>query len=243
MHKENPDMVIIIPALNEQESITLVLKSLQSSPYANRIIDIIVVDNGSTDLTAKLAKDCGVMVLSEPRRGYGQACLTGLAKAFELESQHIIFVDADFSDNPLEFIKILEELDAGADLVIGSRMLGKAEPGSLLPQAKYGNKLATFLLQLLFGGFRFTDLGPFRGMRTDALKSIQMEDRNFGWTIEMQIKALVNNLICREVSVSYKKRIGISKITGTIKGTLFASIKIIYCIFFYFFKLIVFKKV
>lgn len=242
MHKENGDTVVIIPALNEQESLPIVLKTLQSSPYYYRIIDIIVVDNGSTDQTAMRARECGVIVLSEERRGYGQACLTGIKKAFEFESSQIIFLDADFSDNPLEFIKLLEKLDAGADLVIGSRMLGKAEPGSLLPQAKYGNKLATFLLKSLFGPVEFTDLGPFRGIRTDSLKELNMEDRNFGWTIEMQIKAILKNLICKEVSVSYKKRIGTSKITGTISGTMKASIKILYCIFFYFIKFKILKR-
>lgn len=242
MNNRNSDTIIIIPALNEEESLPFVLRTLLASQDINRIIEIIVVDNGSTDATALVARKCGVMVIKEPKKGYGSACLAGLRKAFEIGADHIIFMDADFSDDPLEYSLLLKQLDQGMDLVIGSRFLGKAQAGSILPQALIGNKLAVFLMHKLFGGKPYTDLGPFRGMRMDALKQIQMQDQNFGWTIEMQIKAILFQLQYTEVSMSYRKRIGSSKITGTFWGSLKAGTKIIYCLFYYFMRFKILKR-
>lgn len=223
------DVVVIIPAFNEENSINLVLNDLPQS----RVSRVIVVNNGSTDQTAAVAKAAGAEVLYEPRKGYGQACLTGLARAYELNPDVIAFVDGDYSDYPGEITLLLDKISAGFDFVIGSRNLGKAEPGALLPQAKFGNWLSTTLMSLLFRGYKFSDLGPFRAIKTDKLKKLQMQDTNFGWTMEMQVKAIIHKLKCTEVSVSYRKRVGVSKITGTIKGTFSAGYKILYTLFKY----------
>ncbi|RLA64664.1 MAG: glycosyltransferase family 2 protein [Epsilonproteobacteria bacterium] len=221
------DTVIIIPAFNEDQSIGLVLHHIPRS----RIQEIIVVDNGSTDKTSKIAKDHGALVVRENQKGYGMACLKGIEAAKKYNPRNVVFIDADYSDNPKEMPLLLAELDKGADLVIGSRTLGKAEKGALLPQAIFGNWLATNLLYLFYRGKKFSDLGPFRAIRWDKLLQINMEDEDFGWTVEMQLKALIHNLDCREISVSYKKRIGVSKITGTMKGTFLAGYKILFIIF------------
>jgi len=221
------DTVIIIPALNEDQSIGLVLRDIPR----DRIQKIIVVDNASTDNTAKIARENGALVVKEGQKGYGMACLKGIETAKKYNPQNIIFIDADYSDNPKEIPLFFKELDKGADLVIGSRTLGKAEKGALLPQAIFGNWLATNLLYLFYRGIKFSDLGPFRAIKWDKLLLLNMEDQDFGWTIEMQLKALLHHLDCREISVSYKKRIGVSKITGTLKGTFSAGSKILYIIF------------
>jgi len=223
----NKDTVIIIPAFNEDQSIGLVLKDIPRE----RVQEIIVVDNASTDTTANIARVYGALVVKENQKGYGAACLKGIETAKKYNPSNIIFIDADYSDNPKEMPLLLEKLDEGADLVIGSRTLGKAEKGSLLPQAIFGNWLATNLLYLFYRGKKFSDLGPFRAIKWEKLLLINMEDQDFGWTVEMQLKALIHNLECREVSVSYKKRIGVSKITGTIKGTFLAGTKILFIIF------------
>jgi glycosyltransferase involved in cell wall biosynthesis len=223
------DTVVVIPALNEESSINLVLGDIPKQ----RVLEVIVVDNGSTDLTAKRAREAGALVISESQKGYGKACLTGIKKAASYSPKFIIFLDGDYSDDPKEMQLLWNQLDAGQDLVIGSRLLGKAEPGAMLPQALFGNWLATFLTKIFFGGKRFSDLGPFRGISWKALEKIKMQDTNFGWTMEMQIKAITHNLRYSEVSMSYKSRIGTSKISGTVLGSIKAGYKILYTILRY----------
>ncbi len=216
-------VAVIIPALNEERSLPLVLAALPT------VDDVIVVDNGSTDGTARVAAAGGARVVSEPRRGYGSACLAGIAALRDPDI--VVFVDADFSDHPDELPALVAPIEEGtADLVIGSRTQGNREEGALLPQARFGNKLACLLVRIIYG-HRYTDLGPFRAIRFDALMRIGMRDRNFGWTVEMQIRALRQGLRVTEVPVSYRKRIGVSKITGTILGTLCAGYKILFTIF------------
>ena len=224
---DQKDTVVIIPAFNEEKSIGLVLDHIPRE----RVMEVIVVDNNSFDSTAARAKAHGARVIFEERRGYGQACLTGIATALEYNPKNIAFLDGDYSDTPEELSELLEELDQGHDMVIGSRTRGKAEENALLPQAVFGNWLATSLMRLFFGGYSFTDLGPFRVIKTDSLKALRMADTNFGWTVEMQAKALIHKLRCSEIAVSYKKRIGVSKITGTISGTFKAGYKILFTIF------------
>ncbi len=220
---------IIIPALNEQESIRNVLEEIPA-PYNQ---NVIVVDNGSMDLTPNLARGAGASVISAPERGYGAACLAGISLAKkEIDPDVYIFLDADYSDFPEDLTKIMEVLVQDAkDMVIGSRV-SRAEAGALLPQARFGNWLATSLLWLRFG-YRFSDLGPFRVITREALEQLQMCDRNFGWTMEMQIKALRLGLNVGEVPVRYRQRIGVSKITGTLKGTIAAGYKILWTLFRY----------
>lgn len=221
---------VIIPALNEEASLGHVLDAIPAE-WARRVF---VVDNGSTDATAEVARAHGAIVIDEPRRGYGSACLAGLAAAAEDPPQVVAFLDADFSDYPEELPRVLAPIFAdGADMVIGSRMIGQREPGALLPQALFGNRLACGLIEALYG-YRFTDLGPFRAITWDALERLEMQDTNYGWTVEMQIKAAFHALDCVEVPVSYRARIGVSKVTGTIKGTVMASYKILYTIFRYY---------
>lgn len=228
MNRPEADTVIVIPAFNEEASISYVLDDLPK----DRLLAIIVVNNNSTDDTKKVAIRHGAQVILEETMGYGQACLTGIELAYTFNPKIIAFIDGDYSDFPVELPKLLAEIDKGMELVIGSRTRGDAEPGALLPQAIFGNWLATTLMKLFFKGQAFTDLGPFRAIKTEALKRIEMKDRDFGWTVEMQIKALIHNLKCSEISVGYKKRIGVSKITGTLKGTLRAGYKILGLIFY-----------
>ncbi len=218
---------VIIPAFNEEQSIGLVLDALPQ----DQIHEIIVVDNNSTDNTARSAIEKGARVVVEKRRGYGSACLKGIS---ELDSPHIVvFVDGDFSDYPEEIVKLVAPIEAGEmDFVLGSRMILPESRSALLPQSRYGNQLAVFLIRLFFH-HSYTDLGPFRAIRYDSLKSIGMQDTNFGWTVEMQIKAVKKGLRILEVPVKYRERIGVSKITGTFSGTIKAGTKIIYTIFKY----------
>lgn len=218
---------IIIPAYNEESSIGLVLDALPQE----KIHEIIVVDNGSTDATARVAQEHGARVVKEPRKGYGSACLKGID---ELDAPDIVvFIDGDFSDFPEEIVLLIRPIETGEkDFVLGSRMILPKSQSVLLPQARYGNRLAVFLIKLFFK-HEFTDLGPFRAIRYSSLMSIGMKDMDFGWTVEMQIKAVRNGLRIREVPVNYRKRIGISKITGTVLGTFRAGTKIIYTIFKY----------
>lgn len=197
--------------------------------------EIIVVDNGSTDATADSARAAGAIVLSEPRRGYGYACLKGIEYAMQFSPDIFAFVDGDFSDHPEQLPEVLEPiLRDNVDLVIGSRMIGEMESGAMPVQARFGNWLAGVLMNM-FWGYRFTDLGPFRAIRVDALKRMNMRDPTFGWTVEMQIKAAKLKLKCTEVPVRYRKRIGSSKVSGTISGTIKASTKILYTMFKYLF--------
>lgn len=218
---------IIIPAYNEESSIGLVLDALPQE----KLHEIIVVDNGSTDATALVAQEHGARVVKEPRKGYGSACLKGID---ELDTPDIVvFIDGDFSDFPEEIVLLIGPIETGEkDFVLGSRMILPKSQLALLPQARYGNRLAVFLIKLFFK-HEFTDLGPFRAIRYSSLMSIGMNDMDFGWTVEMQIKAVRNGLRIQEIPVNYRKRIGISKITGTVLGTFRAGTKIIYTIFKY----------
>ena len=195
------------------------------------IHEIIVVDNNSTDDTARSASEKGARVVAEKRRGYGSACLKGIS---ELDNPDIVvFLDGDFSDYPEEIIQLVEPIESGKkDFVLGSRMLIPESRSALLPQSRYGNQLAVFLMRLFFR-HKFTDLGPFRAIRYESLKAIAMQDANFGWTVEMQIKAVKKGLRIMEIPVKYRERVGVSKITGTFSGTIKAGAKIIYTIFKY----------
>lgn len=221
---------VVIPALNEETSLPLVLADL---PPVRRVY---VVDNGSTDGTRRVAEEMGATVVDEPRRGYGAACLGGLAAIRERiingeEAPRIVaFVDADYSDHPNLLPQLIEPIDSGeAEFVLGSRLLGEREPGAMPPQSVYGNKLACFLMRVFFGA-HYTDLGPFRAICYDSLCSLAMSDENFGWTIEMQIKAVRAKVRYREVPVPYRKRVGVSKISGTVSGTIKAGSKILFTI-------------
>lgn len=221
---------VVIPALNEEESLPLVLGDLADLGPA-RPRRIVVADNGSSDGTARVARDGGAVVVSAARAGYGSACLAGLSWLREHGPPAVVvFLDADWSDHPEELPRLVAPIVGGeADLVIGSRILGEREPGALLPQARVGNRVACLLIRLLYG-HRFTDLGPFRAIRWEALERLGMGDPDFGWTAEMQVKALRHGLRVTEVPVSYRRRVGVSKITGTIQGTLRAGYKILWTV-------------
>lgn len=220
-----PAVAVIIPVFNERDSLPLVVGDIP----IELVSQIIVVDNGSTDGTAVIARGLPVRLVREPRRGYGSACLAGLAALADAPPEIVVFLDGDYSDHPEEMPLLLDAIRGGADLVVGSRMLGLRERRALLPQARFGNALACFLIRLLYG-HRYTDLGPFRAVRWSALRRIGMEDTNFGWTCEMQVKALRAGLTVAEVPVSYRRRVGVSKITGTLSGTLRAGAKILWTI-------------
>ena len=218
---------VVIPALNEEASLPLVLAQLPRSSVRR----IVVADNGSTDATARVAREGGAEVVAATRRGYGSACLAGLAHLRRTGPPDIVvFIDADYSDHPEELPAVVAPILAGtADLVIGSRVLGRRERGALLPQARAGNLVACLLIRIFYG-HRFTDLGPFRAIRWEALERIGMADPDFGWTAEMQVKAVRLGLRCAEVPVSYRRRVGVSKITGTITGTVRAGYKILWTV-------------
>ena len=228
---KKPNVIVIIPAYNEENSIQKVLADLP----AKLISSVIVVNNHSTDKTAAMAKFGGAIVLDELRQGYGYACLRGMAHVVEkgLDPDIIVFIDADYSDYPEELPLLLQPIiDNRADLVIGSRALGKRENGSMTMPQLFGNWLATRLIWLFYR-VRYTDLGPFRAIRWESLQQMKMNDKTYGWTVEMQLKAAKNKLKIAEVPVSYRVRIGYSKISGTVKGTVMAGYKIITTIFKY----------
>ncbi|RMF43151.1 MAG: glycosyltransferase family 2 protein [Planctomycetota bacterium] len=227
-HAALQQTAVILPARNEQEAIGRVLQDLPPTSVT------IVVDNGSTDATGRVAEEMGATVVREPVPGYGQACLSGLAyldRAWPLrqpESPTIVaFLDADYSDDPRCLTDLVSPIaDGQFDFVLGSRLMGDAEPGSMPLQSRLGNRLAVALIAW-FWGVRYTDLGPFRAIRRTSLQSLEMSDRNYGWTVEMQIKAAVAGLRMHEISLPYRRRIGQSKISGTVRGTLLAGAKIL----------------
>ncbi len=224
------DIKVIIPAINEADSIGKVVSELPS-----HVSEIIVVDNGSEDETAAKARNAGATVLKEKRKGYGYACLKGLEYVAKQSKQPdiIVFIDGDYSDYPEELDKVVAPiLENDVDFVVGARKKALREPGSMTPQQVFGNQLATFLMRLLFRS-KFTDLGPFRAIKYENLKELQMQDTTYGWTVEMQLKILRKKMSYIEVPVRYKRRIGVSKVSGTVKGTIFAGIKILGWIFKY----------
>lgn len=226
-------IAVIIPALNEAESISATLAGLAEADSL-RIEQTLVADNGSTDRTADAARAAGAQVVSAPQRGYGAACLAAIA-ALAPTIDVVVFMDADGSDDPADMPRLLEPIARDeADFVLGSRSQGKSqgrcEPGALQPQQEFGNRLATLLLRVLHGA-RFTDLGPFRAIRRDALERLAMRDKNYGWTIEMQIKAHRAGLRILEIPVSYRRRrAGKSKVAGTLRGTILAGAKILWSV-------------
>ena len=225
-----PSIKVIIPAVNEGESIGKVVSEIPKS-----VDEIIVVNNGSTDDTHANAEKAGATVLLEERKGYGFACLKGM-QYIEQQSKSpdvIVFIDGDYSDYPEELDKVVAPiLEDDVDFVVGARTKALREPGSMTPQQVFGNQLATFLMRLFFRA-RFTDLGPFRAIKYEKLKILDMQDKTYGWTVEMQLKVLKKKMAYCEVPVRYKRRIGVSKVSGTIKGTIFAGVKILGWIFKY----------
>tara|TARA_R110002124_G_scaffold286740_2_gene468527 strand:+ start:631 stop:1332 length:702 start_codon:yes stop_codon:yes gene_type:complete len=228
---------VIIPAFNEQNSIAKVIRDIPS------IVDeIIVVSNNSIDKTEENAKNAGATVLQENRKGYGFACLKGMDYIASTSISDpnkkpdiIVFLDGDYSDYPEQLTELIDPiLNEDIDFVIGARVKRLREEGSMTPQQVFGNWLATFLMKLFFGA-KFTDLGPFRAIKYDKLLALKMEDKTYGWTVEMQLKALKQNLTYVEIPMKYRNRIGVSKVSGTVKGSVMAGIKILGWIFKYSF--------
>tara|TARA_B110001454_G_scaffold155511_1_gene144841 strand:- start:932 stop:1621 length:690 start_codon:yes stop_codon:yes gene_type:complete len=221
---------VIIPAYNEEDSIGKVIAEIPSI-----VSEIVVVNNNSSDQTVAVAKDAGATVLDEVKKGYGYACLKGMQY---IENQQekpeiIVFLDGDYSDYPGELTKIIKPIiKDNKDLVIGARVPELREKDAVTPQQVFGNWLACSLMKLFFKA-TFTDLGPFRAIKYDKLLALNMSDKTYGWTVEMQLKALKNKYSYTEIPVHYKKRIGVSKVSGTIKGSIFAGIKILTWIFKY----------
>ena len=226
-----PTIDVIIPAFNEEKSISLVLDDIPK----NLVNEVIVVNNASTDNTMDTARNGGATVLTEKNQGYGYACLKGIdyLKKRSQPPDIVVFIDADYSDYPEEMPKVVRPIiEDDYDMVIGSRARGEREPGSMMPQQIFGNWLATWLIKIIYN-VTFTDLGPFRAIKFDKLLAINMQDQTFGWTVEMQVKAIKNRLRYTEVPVSYRKRVGVSKIAGTVSGSIKAGYKIIYTILKY----------
>jgi len=228
-----PHIKVIIPAYNEQDSIANVITEIPSV-----VSEVIVVNNNSTDNTVAIAEKVGATVLTETNKGYGYACLKGM-EYISLQNEKpdiIVFLDGDYSDYPAELTKIIAPiLTNDIDLVIGARVPELREKYSVTPQQIFGNWLACFLMKILFKS-TFTDLGPFRAIKYNKLLALNMSDKTYGWTVEMQLKALKQQFSYVEVPVNYKKRIGVSKVSGTIKGAIFAGVKILTWIFKYSFK-------
>ena len=226
---QKPVIDIIIPAYNEEDSVGNVVKDIPKDLVRN----IIVANNNSTDNTASRAEAAGAIVVDQPLSGYGNACLKGMEYVAnqDIKPDIIVFLDGDYSDYPeemRELVRPIEEEDV--DLVIGSRATGEMQKGAMMPQQIFGNWLATCLIKLIYG-YEFTDLGPFRAIRYEKLLLIDMKDKTFGWTVEMQVKAAKMKMKCVEVPVKYRVRIGVSKVSGTIKGTILAGHKILWTIF------------
>jgi len=225
----NPIIDVIIPVYNEADSIGKVINEIPT----NLVRHIIVCNNGSTDETSAIAMLAGAVVVNQPIKGYGNACLKGMEYVAALESRPdiIVFIDGDYSDYPEEMPHLIEPiLKNEVDMVIGSRALGSMESGAMMPQQIFGNWLATTLIKFIYN-YEFTDLGPFRSIRYDKLIDMEMTDKTFGWTVEMQVKAAKMKMKTKEVPVSYRKRIGKSKVSGTVKGTVLAGHKILWTIF------------
>lgn len=225
------DIIVIIPAHNEEQSIGKVINDIP----LELVSEVVVVNNNSNDGTSAVAANAGATVLFEPEMGYGYACLKGIEYAANKIEQPdiIVFLDGDYSDHPEQMRELVKPItDDGMDLVIGSRSLGTAQAGALQPQQLFGNWLATTLIDLFYG-VKFTDLGPFRAVRFERLIKLDMADKTYGWTVEMQIKAAKKNYRCAEVPVNYRRRIGVSKVTGTLSGSVKAGYKIIWTIFKY----------
>jgi len=226
-----PVIDVIIPAYNEERSLPHVLHDIP----ADWVREIIVCNNASKDNTAEVARAAGATVLYEGRQGYGSACLKGIAyladKPKTEQPDIVVFLDADYSDHPEELPLVVQPiLNENVDLVIGSRALGDMEAGAMQPQQIFGNWLATNLIRLFYG-YHFTDLGPFRAIQFEQLLELNMQDPDFGWTVEMQVRAAKMGMICTEVPVSYRRRIGVSKVSGTIRGSILAGQKILWTIF------------
>lgn len=222
---------VIIPAFNEEKAIQKVLLEIPGS----LVREVVVVDNNSSDDTFKQAQKAGATVLTEKRQGYGWACLKGIdyLKEKKPKPNIVVFLDGDHSDFPEEMAQVIQPIvDGKVALVIGSRALGEREKGSMTPQQRFGNWLATRLMRILYGA-QFTDLGPFRAILFEELLSLNMKDKSYGWTVEMQLKAIQKKLSYTEVPVRYRKRIGFSKVSGTLKGSILAGIRIVYLIFKY----------
>lgn len=221
--RRNATIAVVIPALNEEQAIGKVIAAVPSW-----VDDIVVADNGSTDQMPEVARSHGARVVHEPRRGYGSACLTAIAALDEPDV--VVFLHGDFSDHPEEMDSLVDPIiEDKADLVIGSRVLGRSEPGALTLQARFGNWLSCRLL-LWIWGVKYTDLGPFRAIRCSSLHKLDMRDPDYGWTVEMQVKAALHRLRATEVPVSYRPRIGKSKVSGTLRGVVGAGTKILYTI-------------
>ena len=224
---------VIIPAFNEEKSISKVIGDIPA-----HITEIIIIDNNSTDHTHKVAANAGATVLSESNSGYGNACLKGLSylKTLDQQTDIVVFLDGDYSDYPEEIDKILAPIiNDHIDFVIGARVKSKRESDSMTFPQVFGNWLATSLMRVFFKS-KFTDLGPFRAIKYKKLLNLKMEDKTYGWTVEMQLKALKQSLSYTEVEVRYRNRIGQSKVSGTVKGAIMAGIKILGWIFKYTFK-------
>lgn len=228
---KSPIIDVIIPAYNEEKSIGLVIADIPR----DLVREIIVCNNNSSDQTAMVARQAGATVVDQPQKGYGSACLKGMdhisRKSEQEQPDIVIFLDGDYSDHPEEIPLLIHPiLEKNMDMVIGSRALGDMERGAMMPQQVFGNWLATTLIRLFYN-YHFTDLGPFRAIRWDKLQALQMEDPDFGWTVEMQVKAAKYKLKCTEIPVRYRKRVGVSKVSGTIRGTILAGHKILWTIF------------
>ncbi len=222
---------VIIPAYNEEASIAHVINDIPKEV----VREIIVCNNASTDNTAEVALQAGATVLNQPRMGYGSACLKGIeylkAKSEDEQPEIVVFLDGDYSDHPEELPLVAAPIiEANYDMVIGSRAAGTLEEGAMMPQQLFGNWLATKLIKLIYG-YHFTDLGPFRAIKWSQLLAMEMKDPDFGWTVEMQVKAAKMKMKCTEVPVTYRKRIGVSKVSGTVRGTILAGHKILWTIF------------
>lgn len=220
---------VIIPVYNEEDSIGKVISEIPDTIVRN----VVVCNNGSKDRTASVAESHGAIVVHQPEKGYGNACLKGMdyIANLEIKPDIIVFLDGDYSDYPSEMVDLIKPIvTENVDMVIGSRALGEMQSGAMMPQQIFGNWLATTLIRIIYS-YEFTDLGPFRAIKYPVLMAMKMEDKTFGWTVEMQVKAAKMKLKTTEVAVRYRKRIGKSKVSGTIKGTILAGHKILWTIF------------